>query len=158
MELVIRPVELSDSVDIGKYLFTKSDEIEIREGLKIDIEKAKRGELLRIVACIDGKVIGQCDFRKPPSPLKQHIVEVTGLVVNENFQGQRISSGLLDYGANWARKNNIEIMTTSVRKGTKAENIYLHKGFNFYGELKNGIIDPWKENKIYDEAFLFKKL
>ncbi len=158
MEVIIRPVKLSDSEDIANYLFTQAKEEDIKKNLQDDIQKMDQGKLLRIVAEIDGKVIGQCDFRRPSSATKQHIIDITGLVVNSQYQGKRVSSKLMEYGFNWAKERGITIATIFVRKGTKAEDIYLHQGFAIYGELKDGIKETWGEEKIYDEIFLAKRL
>lgn len=158
MKITIRPVKLSDSTDIHKYLFIQALENDIKKNLQEDLQKMDQGKLLRVVAEADGKVIGQCDFRQASSAIHQHIVDVTGLVVNPNFQGHGISSQLMEYGFNWAKELGMTIVTISVRKGTKAEDIYIHQGFKVYGELKDGIKETWGDGKVYDEIFLAKKL
>ncbi len=158
MEIIIRPIRISDSADIHKYLFIQAQEDAIKKNIEADLEKMDQGKLLRIVAEADGKVIGQCDFRRASSATKQHLVDVTGLVVNSKYQGQGISSQLLGYGFSWAKQHGMTIATISVRKGTKAEDVYLHQGFTVYGELKDGIKETWGDGKIYDEIFLAKKL
>ncbi len=158
MEVVIRPVKPEDYKEIKKYLFVQSEEKEIKKSLTTDIEEMGRNKLLRIVAETDNKVIGQCDFRRLISPIKQHIIEITGLVVNENYQGRGISSMLITYGLNWAKEQGIEIATISVRKGTKAEAVYLHMGFKVYGKLQDGIKEPWGDKLSFDEIFLFKNI
>ena len=52
----------------------------------------------------------------------------------------------------------MRIATLSVRKGTKAEEVYRHWGFEIYGELKGGIVEPWGDGKTYDELFMYKDL
>jgi len=61
----------------------------------------------------------------------------------------------------WRRMGQIqrcEDATLSVRKGTKAEEVYRHWGFEIYGELKGGIVEPWGDGKTYDELFMYKDL
>lgn len=158
MKVDIRPIETTDDNDIQEFLFPNSNVVEIRNNIDADIQKMNLDEIQRTVAVTEGKVIGQCDFRKSSSPIKQHIVEVTGLVVNEKYQNKGIATKLIEAGIKWSKKNKLEIIVLSVRKGTVAETFYFKQGFTIYGELENGIKEPWGEKRNFDEVFLYKRI
>lgn len=158
MNVKIRPIKITDSKDIAKYLFNKVDEKSVMEQVEKDIKRVEKGSIMRCVAEVDNKVVGQSQMNINPSPIKQHIAEVFGVVVAEDYQGKGISSQLMDYCIEWARKKGCEKITLGVRKGTKAEKVYRHMGFIEYGELKESIKEPWGDKKIYDEVFMFKNI
>ncbi len=158
MKTIVRLVRLRDWKDIKQYLYNQSSEEKIKKNLVDDIKRIKLQKILRIVVEADGKVVGSCRFRKLSSPIKQHIVEINGMVVNENFQGQGLSSKMMEYGFLWAKKQKMEIAVLSVREGTKAEKIYKHMGFKVYGKLNGGIREPWENKKTYNEIFLYKMI
>ena len=158
MECMIRPTVLNDAEQIFKNLFVKSDLGSVSEQLVKDVEKMKMGEFIRCVAVCNGRIVGQVEFTIPESPIKKHLVEMSGMVVMGEYQGKQISSRLWEFGAEWAKSKGVRIATLSVRKGTKAEEVYRHWGFEIYGELKGGIVEPWGDGKTYDELFMYKDL
>lgn len=158
MDVNIRSIKITDSKDIAKYLFNKVDEKSVMEQIEKDVKRMEERSIMRCVAEIDNKVVGQSQMNINPSPIKQHIAEIFGVVVAEDYQGKGISSELMGHCIEWARKKGCEKVTLGVRKGTKAEKVYRHRGFIEYGELKGGIKEPWGDKKVYDEVFMFKNI
>lgn len=158
MEFTVRQVTLEDADQIFQNLFVKSDLDSVSELLTKDVEKMKLGEFLRCVAEHDGRVVGQSEFTIPEAPIKKHVVEISGMVVMGNHQGEGVSSELFRYGIKWAQSTGVKIALLSVRRGMKAEEVYKHWGFEVYGELRGGIIEPWEGGKTYDEILMYKNL
>lgn len=156
--LTIRSVTENDAEDIARNLFSTATVEEVREYIKKDLVKIADGNYIRAVAVTEGKVVGQVSYKILSSPVKQHIVDIEGVVVAEDYQGKGIFRRLVDYGMDWATKKGVEIAVISVRKGVHAEDVYRHIGFTQYGELKNGIKEPWGDKKTFDEVFLYKRL
>lgn len=158
MESIIRLVTSKDADQIYQNLFVKSDIDSVSKQVVKDVEKMKSGEFIRCVAVCDEEVVGQAEFAIPESPIKKHIVEISGMVIMGDYQGKGISSKLLNFGLDWAKCKKTKTVILSVRKGTKAEEVYKHWGFEVYGELKSGMVEPWEGGKTYDEMFMYKKL
>ena len=81
MECMIRPTVLNDAEQIFQNLFVKSDLGSVSEQLVKDVEKMKMGEFIRCVAVCNGRIVGQVEFTIPESPIKKHLVEMSGMVV-----------------------------------------------------------------------------
>jgi len=143
MDVKIRPIEITDAKDIAKYLFVIANEKSIREDIKADLKKMEEGLKIRYVAEVGGKVVGNSQVNINPSPVKHHIAEISGMVVNSDYQGQCISSKLMSQCIEWAKRKGCEKATLGVREGIKAEKVYKHMGFIEYGKLKEGIKEPW---------------
>ena len=158
METTVRLITFDDANQIFHNLLVKSDLDSVTEGLAKDIEKMKLGEFVKCVAVCDKNVVGQAEFKISETPIRKHLVKVSGMVVMESYQGIGTSSKLLEFGTEWAKSNNAKMAILSVRKGTKAEKIYKHWGFEVYGELRGGIVEPWEDGKAYDEVLMYKKL
>ena len=158
MDVKIRPIKVTDAKNIAKYLFTKSDEKSIGELIEENIKKIEDGLMMRFVAETDNVVVGQAQVNINPSPVKQHIAEIFGMVVANDYQGKGVSSKLMNSCIKWAKENNCEKITLGVRCGTKAELVYMHIGFNVIGELKDGIKEPWGDKKVYDEVFMYRNI
>lgn len=159
MNIVIRPIKIGDYKDISNFLFPRSGIEDVKRQVASDLKLMKEEKLMRCVAEIDGKVVGQAAFQKFDSPIRTHLVEIVAMVVNTEYQGKGISSKLMEFGLRWAKQYGAEKALLSVRKGDKAEKIYAHQGFRAYGELKEGIKESWG-NKIvyYDEVLMYKYL
>ncbi len=155
-DLLIRPIEGTDAEDIAQNLYSTATVEETREGIKKDLPRIAEGNYMRAVAVMTNKVIGQVSFKILSSPVKRHIVDIEGVVVAEEYQGKGVFRKLMDYGINWATGKGAEMAIISVRKGTHAEDVYRHVGFIQYGELKDGIKEPWGDKKTFDEVFLYK--
>lgn len=158
MDIEIRPIKVTDAKDISTYCFTTAKEDEIRLQIKKDLKRIQEGSLARFVASVEGKVVGHCEISLRLSPVQTHIAEIFGAVVNEKYQRKGIFSKLLDAVITWAKEIGCSLIVISVRKGTKAEEVYIHVGFKIYGELENGIVEPWGEKKSYTEIYLYKNI
>jgi GNAT superfamily N-acetyltransferase len=154
---IIRRIKPKDAEDIKKYLFRISSINDITKGIKEDLKEIKKGNSERFVLEIDGKVVGNISIKRNKNPIRKHIAEFFDFVISEKYQGKGYSSLLFKKSLEWAKRNKINLILISGRKGTKAQKIYEHLGFKKYGELKEGIKAPW-ENKIYDEIFYYIKL
>ena len=158
MDIEIRPVKVTDAKDISTCCFVTANEEEIRKQIEKDLKKIQEGNLTRLVAVSEGSVIGHCEISKKTSPVQAHIAEIYGVVVNEKNQGKGIFSKLLNAGIGWSKEKGCSLLVISVRKGTKAEEVYKHAGFKVYGELENGIVEPWGDRKSYTEVYLYKNI
>lgn len=158
METIVRPIKIKDWRDVAKYLFIKSSPKEVKEGITQDLKDMAVNKKLVCVVEVDIKVVGICSFSKPNSPIKQHLVEITGAVVNEKYRGKGYFSKMIKFGINWAEQNGAIMTVISVRKGTDAEKIYRHMGFIQYGELPEGIKEPWGNKETFDEIMFYRQI
>ena len=120
MNVNIRPVVETDADDIAQNLFSTATVGETIEGIKKDLPRIAEGNYMRAVAVTEGKVVGQVSFKILSSSVKQHIADIEGVVVAEDYQGKGIFRRLMDYGIDWATKKGVEIAVISVRKGVHA--------------------------------------
>lgn len=131
----------------------------IKTSIANDLETMSRGDLKRLVLEIDGVVAGQAIFERLGRFTRWHRVRVTDVVVAGKYQGMSLCSRLFAVGEEWARSlPGVTILELSVRGGIKAEQIYLHYGFEEFGRLSGGVKEAWEGGLTYDEVYLYKKL
>jgi GNAT superfamily N-acetyltransferase len=75
------------------------------------------------------------------------------MVVCDQYQrrgiARRLVASLRDHAAQWG----VEILETSVRGGTPAEEVYRRVGFQEYGRLPRGLAEPWGAKQVFDEVY-----
>src|SRR5208283_2259735 len=126
---------------VGITLFGKKPELKKEHKWFSDlVKKVKNGEVVALVAEVEGKAVGLCDMRTPsPQRESRHIGEI-GILVREGYRSIGIGSLLFDRIIKEARKKKYELVTLKVFGTNKhAQNLYKKFGFKVYGVLPGGI-------------------
>ncbi len=156
--LLIRPIEMRDAQQFRDNLYTRDTIEQIRDLIAGNRQKAADNKLVHIVAELDGEVVGTAILVRNPHVLRQHRAEVAGLVVKYELWGKGIARQLINECKKLAFQMNIEIMEVGCRGGEPAEQIYRRLGFIEYSRLPRGIKEPWDEQKVFDEVYLYQTL
>lgn len=154
LEIKIRPVALKDVKDIHQYCFTQNTFIQIEDRIKGNIDKQRDGKIAQFVAEVDGRIVGTMMLSFQSHPLFAHRCILDDVVVSGDYQGKGIARKIFEHCADYCKNNNIAMITVNVRGGEPAEKVYLKLGFTEYGRLVSGIVEPWNDNKKYDEVLL----
>lgn len=105
-----------------------------------------------LVACIDGKVVGQLMLTVEPSPRRSHVATF-GMGVDSNFHGRGVASALMaamtDLCDNWLRVDRIEL--TVFTDNAPALAVYRKFGFEVEGTGRNFGL---RDGKYVDAHFM----
>ena len=105
-----------------------------------------------LVACIDGKVVGQLTLMVEPTPRRSHVATF-GMGVDSNYQGKGVATALLkemvNLCDNWLRIDRIEL--TVYVDNAPALAVYRKFGFDIEGTGKNYGL---REGKYIDAYFM----
>jgi putative acetyltransferase len=108
-----------------------------------------------LVACIDGKVVGQSMLTVEPSPRRSHVATF-GIGVDSNYHGQGVASALMaaitDLCDNWLRIERIEL--TVFVDNAPALAVYRKFGFEVEGTGKNYAL----RNGQYVDAYFMARI
>jgi GNAT superfamily N-acetyltransferase len=156
--VLIRPVRLADAQQVRDNCFSMNILEEVEAGIRQSLQGAAAGEVFQLVAELSGVVIGIVSLIRQSHPLQSHRAEVAGLVVHPDFQGQGIARKLVEACQEKARQAGISILEISCRAGEPAEHIYPRLGFIAYGRLPRGLIEPWGEQKVFDQVYFYMAL
>lgn len=151
MDLLIRPVRLSDSEDINEMrrqedvrantLALATETISFTEGFL----KSLGNDDYVLVAELDGKVVGMVGVHPFKSARQRHTA-CLGMMVRTEYQGQGIGKKLLenilDLADNWLMLVRIELDVTSDNE--RAIHLYNSFGFELEGKKKYSIIKDGK--------------
>ncbi|MDD4494615.1 MAG: GNAT family N-acetyltransferase [Eubacteriales bacterium] len=149
--MIIRALKQDDFRDLQANIFVR-DTVEDVEGRTRDnIERMTKGEIIVLVAEIDGEVVGNMQLTKYTHPLYAHRIKLDDVVVCHRFWKRGIARQLFDAGKYRIKSEGIKIIETSVRGGEPAEEVYNRLGFVEYGRLPSGIAEPWSGN-VFDEV------
>jgi GNAT superfamily N-acetyltransferase len=91
-------------------------------------------------------------------PLFAHRAELDDVVVHRDYQRQGIARRLVEEARDYARSMGIEMLETSCRGGTPAEQVYPRLGFIEYGRLLRGIKEPWGDHHVFDMVYFYQPL
>jgi hypothetical protein len=69
-----------------------------------------------------------------------------------------MDSRVINEAKKQATEMGLKLVTISMRGGEPAEEVYRKLGFIEYGRLPDGIIEPWNDNKAFNEVFLYLPL
>jgi len=155
--MTIRELKQSDFRDLQANIFVRDTIDEVEERTKANIERAAKGEIIVLVAELDGEVVGNVQLTKYAHPLYAHRIKLDDVVVCHRFWGKGIARRLFEACKERVKSEGISIIETSVRGGEPAEQVYLKFGFAEYGRLHNGITEPWSGN-VFDEVLLYAKI
>ena len=128
----------------------------IRKGIPEDLRAHQAGEKVPLVAVVDGEVRGTATLVRHSPPLKRHVAEIVGVVVDHRYWRRGIARALFDELSAHAAAMGVELLATSCRAGTTAETVYRRLGFAEYGRLPRGLKET--SGKVFDEVCLFKPL
>lgn len=151
MDLIFRPVRLSDAEDINEMrrqkdvrantLALTTETIVFTEGFLGNI----RSDDHILVAELEGKVIGMIGIHLLKSARQRHSAFL-GMMVRTEYQGQGIGKKLLenilDLADNWLMLVRIELDVTTDNK--RAISLYQSFGFAVEGKKKYAIIKDGK--------------
>ena len=109
----------------------------------------------RLVAVLDGEVVGTIGLHVSPRPRRQHTADL-GMAVDEAFQGRGIGSALLaaavDLADQWLNIHRIEL--TVKCSNAHAIRLYERHGFEIEGRLRDYAFTAGS----YDDAFTMARL
>ncbi len=78
------------------------------------------------------------------------------MVVAGDYQGRGLARRLIEALCLHSAQMGIKIFETSVRGGTPAEEVYRKVGFQEYGRLPGGLMEPWGEQLVYDLVLFWR--
>lgn len=128
----------------------------LRKWIPEDLRAHQAREKVPLVAVVDGEVRGTATLVRHSPPLKRHVAEIVGVVVDHRYWRRGIARALFDELSARAAGVGVELLATSCRGGTPAETVYRHLGFAEYGRLPRGLKEA--SGKVFDEVFLCKPL
>ena len=154
--VTIRPVQREDAADLQANCFSRNTLEEVQQQIESLLDDFARGQALRLVAEVEGTVIGNADLIRELHRLKRHCAEWAGVVVCGPYQGRGIARALLTETLVQAASWGIELLTVGVRGGTPAEEVYRRLGFREYARLPGGLKEA-RDDKllVFDEVMLY---
>jgi ribosomal protein S18 acetylase RimI-like enzyme len=154
-EVVIRKASSKDATSLHKNLFQGRMLSKVRDFLLKDLEMMDKGDMIRLVAEVNGEVVGNIQiYFKFDHPLFHHTAEMHTVRVFENYRRIGVATKMIESALMLSKQKNIEIMTVWVDgNNIPATHLYHRAGFTEYGRLKNGI----KRNGQYTDYVLLKK-
>lgn len=155
----IRNVEKKDAAELIQYLYQigkESDYLTFGEGeLNITLEQeeaiiqSKSGDNnLFIVAEVNGKIVGNLNFRGGARPRTKHTGEF-GISVLKEYWNSGIATALITYLINWAKETKTITKINLKARSDNEKAIYLYTKLGF---KKEGLItrDFLINGKYYD--------
>jgi len=154
-DIVTRKASLEDATSLHENLFQNRTSSKVKDFLVKDVEMMDKGDMIRLVAEVNGEVVGNIQiYFKFDHPLFHHTAEMHTVRVNENYRRIGVASKLIESALVLSKQKSIEIMTVWVDgNNLPATRLYHKAGFTEYGRLKNGI----KRNGQYADYTLLKK-
>ena len=156
--IIIRPLSVNDAADIQKYCFVQNTLDEVGKRIKNNLEKQNNGQLIQFVAELESHAVGTMTLSFQSHPLYAHRCALDDVVVSGEYQGNGIARKIFEHCTDYCKKRGIKIITTGVRGGEPAEQVYRKLGFIEYGRLPGGIVESWNDNKEYDEVLLYYRV
>lgn len=155
-DITVRPVRLSDVPDLRQNCFSMNTVEQVQSRIKANVQDAEEQGGLQLVVEVDGVVVGTGGMKRHSHPLEAHRAELVDLVVHGDYRRQGIARRLVEECYRHAASLGIEILETSCRAGTPAEQVYPRLGFIEWGRLPRGIIEPWGERTAYDLVCFYR--
>jgi ribosomal protein S18 acetylase RimI-like enzyme len=153
--IAIRPVERGDVADLQENCFSMNTLEEVEERVEKTIQMSEEGSGARLVAEVDGKVVGTVMLSRRAHPLYAHRAEVDDVVVHGDYQRRGIARRLIAECRARAESMGVEIFEIGVRGGTPAEEVYRRLGFIEYARLPGGIKEPGDGGNVFDEVLFY---
>ena len=154
-KLTVRLIQGSDAEELRENIYSQNSLEEVRERVASFLQAYADEEAVPLVAEVDGHVVGVIHIAFNAHPLKAHTCTLSDVVVNPEFQRKGIARRLFEESKRLASMKGKSMMLVSCRGGPPAETVYRRLGFIEYGRLPNGIVEPWGENKAFDEVLFY---
>jgi ribosomal protein S18 acetylase RimI-like enzyme len=152
-EVVVRVVQQGDGAMLRDNCFTADTLEQVVERVQGYLNQYAAGECVPLVAEVDGLVVGFAVARREPHPLRRHRATLFDMVVCGEYQRRGIARRLVGALCEHVAELGVEIIETSARGGTAAEEVYRRIGFREYGRLPGGVVEPWGDRQVFDEAY-----
>jgi len=154
MIVKVRTAKLEDAPSLQRNCLSANTLDEVKSFLKKDAEEMEKGSKVRLVAEVNGEVVGNLEVHFSRHPLRFHNVDISTVVVNPIFRRKGIATKMIEAALKIAKERKMEIVKIEVEaKNTPAVKLYLKAGFKEYGRLERGIIRKGE----YDDLILLKK-
>jgi ribosomal protein S18 acetylase RimI-like enzyme len=153
--ITIRPVERKDAADLRENCFSMNTLEEVQERIENTIQMAEEETGLRLVAEVDGLVVGTVMLSRNSHPLYAHRAVVDDVVVHGDYRRRGIARRLIAECRARAESMGVEILEIGVRGGTVAEEVYRRLGFIEYARLPQGIKEPGEGGNVFDEILFY---
>jgi GNAT superfamily N-acetyltransferase len=151
----VRPVELADAVPLRQNCFSRNTLEEVRARIEASLKTSEQQRGIRLVAAVDGVVVGTILLTRNAHPLMAHRAELDDLVVHGDYRRRGIARRLLIESCVYVVSMGVEILEVSCRAGTAAEKAYPRLGFVEYGRLPRGIIEPFGGYEVFDVVYFY---
>lgn len=145
--VIIRPVRREDAADLQANYFSHNTLQEVQQQTESLLDDFAHGYVLRLVAEVDGAVVGNADLIRETHRLKRHCAGWGGVVVCGQYQVRGIARALLQKTLTQAPSWGIELPAVGVRGGTPAEEVYHRLGFREYARLL-GCLKEARDGKL----------
>ncbi|MCB0183627.1 MAG: GNAT family N-acetyltransferase, partial [Caldilineaceae bacterium] len=155
--IVVRPVQQDDAIALQANCFSANTIAQIEEALAKTITAMQAGKELQLVALVKEQVVGSATLIRDSHALRSHRAGLFGLVVHPDYQRRGVAHRLVDALLAHAQTLGIEILETSCRAGTGAEQLYPKLGFTEYGRLPGGLYQRWSEPTVFDEVYFYRE-
>ncbi len=158
LKVVIRPVKPDDAAQVRENCFSMNTLEQVQARIEAGLQVFQQGNGVRLVAEVNGMVVGTVNLSRNPHPLFAHRAELDSLVVHGDYQRQGVARRLVEACRTYAVAMGIEILEISCRGGEPPESVYPRLGFVEYGRLPRGIVEPWSDHKAYDLVLFYQVL
>jgi len=153
--IVVRVVRPGDAAMLQSHCFVKNTVEEMAARIDENLHGYAEGEVIPLVAEVDGVVVGNAMLKRNAFGLCRHRADLFDMVVCGEYQRRGIARRLIEALRGHAAQNGVTILDTSVRGGTPAEEVCRRVGFQEYGRLPGGIVETWDKCSVYDEVFFW---
>jgi len=153
--IVVRVVRPDDAAMLQSNCFARNTVEETAGRIGENLRGHAEGEVIPLVAEVDGVLVGKAVLQRKRHPLYRHRANLADLVVCAAYQRRGIARRLIEALRDQAAQIGVTIFETSVRGGTPAEEVYRRVGFREYGRLPGGIVETWGECGVYDEVLFW---
>jgi ribosomal protein S18 acetylase RimI-like enzyme len=154
--ITVRPVERDDAADLLENCFSMSTLEGVQKRIENTIQMAEEGGGVRLVAEVDGMVVGTVMLSRHTHPFYAHRAKVDDVVVRGEYQWRGIARRLIAECHTHAASMGVEILEIGVRGGTPAEEVYRRLGFIEYARLPEGIKEPGDGGNVFDEIRFYR--
>jgi GNAT superfamily N-acetyltransferase len=150
--ILVRPVQPEDAEPLRANCYSANTLAQVKERIAQNVQAYEQGTEVHLVAEVDGIVVGTGGLVRKTHPLHAHRGELVSLVVHPDHQRQGIARRIVAELCRYAAPFGITLLEVGCRGGTPAETVYARLGFVECGRLPGGIVEPWGEQRAYDEV------
>ena len=151
--IAVRVVREADAAMLRDHCFGADTAEQVAERIRGCLCQHEEGECVPLAAEVEGAVVGFAMMKRDPHALRRHRATLFDLVVSGEYQRRGIARRLVESLCDHAARMGVEILETSVRGRTPAEEVYRRLGFREYGRLPRGIVEPWGERREFEEVY-----